>query len=668
MVSSGFLVQFNTAVKPLEKWLKSPDVTEIMVNPSGEVWIDQLGKDMENTGVKINPSLAETIISLVASATKTTIGATSPIVSAELPDGSRFEGLVPPVVANPSFSIRKHGSMILTLDNYVEKGTLTPEQKTIFEEAVVARENILVVGGTGCHAAGTKILMSNGSFKYVEDIKEGDTLMGPDSLPRKVLKLHNGTDMLYRIIPFRGEPFIVNAGHIMALISTHIKNGDIRDKTFITVQDYLKKPRKYKHIYKLYHSGPLNFLNGKKDTLPVDPYFLGVLIGDGSFVSGVSITNPEPEIYEEIMKQATKYKIHVNMYFRSQGNPIYKLCSERRRKNRLIEAMKNLGLYGLKGEEKFVPPCYQYGSIETRRELLAGLLDTDGYLSGHRFDIVSKSKKLADSIVFIARSLGLYSKVSKTQKSCPSMSKKHLNKKFTGTYFRVYISGDIESIPVRVPRRKTRTVSGTIPLQEKRDIGPITGFKVEPYGIGQYFGFEVDHDNLYLSGDFIVHHNSGKTTLSNAIVHAISVLTPDHRVITIEDTLELKVSSPNLVSLRTSDNIDITRLLKSCMRLRPDRILVGEVRGPEALALLKAWNTGHPGGVATVHANNSLAGLTRLEQLVQEAGITDRAARPIIAEAVNLIVFIEKTKGGRKISEIRRVLGYKNDNYDTIII
>jgi len=99
------------------------------------------------------------------------------------------------------------------------------------------------------------------------------------------------------------------------------------------------------------------------------------------------------------------------------------------------------------------------------------------------------------------------------------------------------------------------------------------------------------------------------------------------------------------------------------MRLRPDRIVVGEVRGPEALALLKAWNTGHPGGVATVHANNAVAGLTRLEQLLQEAVVT--VPRELIAEAVNVVIHIERSLTGRKIKSILRVDGVENGKYQT---
>lgn len=149
---------------------------------------------------------------------------------------------------------------------------------------------------------------------------------------------------------------------------------------------------------------------------------------------------------------------------------------------------------------------------------------------------------------------------------------------------------------------------------------------------------------------------SGKTTLTNAIIDGISTACPDDRLVIIEDTAEIQCKAENSVILRANVDVDMLRLLRATMRLRPDRILVGEVRGGEALALLKAWNTGHPGGVATIHANGAYAGLIRLEQLIAEATAAANMA-PLIAEAVDLVIAIEKTKGGRRIKEIIEVSG-----------
>jgi type IV secretion system protein TrbB len=151
---------------------------------------------------------------------------------------------------------------------------------------------------------------------------------------------------------------------------------------------------------------------------------------------------------------------------------------------------------------------------------------------------------------------------------------------------------------------------------------------------------------------------SGKTTLVNALIHEMVTLGHQaERFVIIEDTLELQCSARNALQLHTTDAADMTRLVRATMRLRPDRIIIGEVRGKEALALLKAWNTGHPGGVTTVHANSASAALLRLLSLVEEAGVP--AQPQLIAEAVNLLAFMERTSiTGRRLTELLRVEGY----------
>ena len=155
---------------------------------------------------------------------------------------------------------------------------------------------------------------------------------------------------------------------------------------------------------------------------------------------------------------------------------------------------------------------------------------------------------------------------------------------------------------------------------------------------------------------------SGKTTLTNGLLYDLGrAAGSSQRVLTIEETRELRCTLDNSVALRTTESVDMTRLVRTTLRLRPDRIIVGEVRGAEALAMLKAWNTGHPGGIATVHANDAHAALIRLEQLVQEANVPPQPA--LIAEAIDLIVVIVRTPNGRRITEVARVHGVSSSGY-----
>jgi len=148
--------------------------------------------------------------------------------------------------------------------------------------------------------------------------------------------------------------------------------------------------------------------------------------------------------------------------------------------------------------------------------------------------------------------------------------------------------------------------------------------------------------------------SSGKTTLANALLAEVAEC--DERVILIEDTRELQCAAKDCVSLRTRRGfVTLADLVRSTLRLRPDRIIVGEVRGAEALDMLKAWNTGHPGGVATVHANSARAALYRIEQLCQEAVV--RAPRRLITEAIDIVVFIAGRGSARRIETIAEVTG-----------
>ncbi|MGV4797462.1 P-type conjugative transfer ATPase TrbB [Rhizobium sp. F40D2] len=164
--------------------------------------------------------------------------------------------------------------------------------------------------------------------------------------------------------------------------------------------------------------------------------------------------------------------------------------------------------------------------------------------------------------------------------------------------------------------------------------------------------------NIIISGGT----GSGKTTLANAVIHEIIKSAPEDRLVILEDTAEIQCAAENAVLLHTSDSIDVARLLKSTMRLRPDRIVVGEVRDGAALTLLKAWNTGHPGGVATIHSNTAMSALRRLEQLTAEA--SQQPMHEVIGEAVDLVISIERTPRGRLVRDIIQVERFINGQYE----
>jgi type IV secretion system protein TrbB len=164
----------------------------------------------------------------------------------------------------------------------------------------------------------------------------------------------------------------------------------------------------------------------------------------------------------------------------------------------------------------------------------------------------------------------------------------------------------------------------------------------------------TDRRNILVAGGT----STGKTTLTNALLAEVSK--SSDRIVLIEDTRELQCTAPNLVAMRTKDGVaSLSDLVRSSLRLRPDRIPIGEVRGAEALDLLKAWGTGHPGGIGTIHAGTAIGALRRLEQLIQEAVVT--VPRALIAETIDLIAVLSGRGSARRLTELAQIEGLKTD-------
>lgn len=357
------------------------------------------------------------------------------------------------------------------------------------------KRRVALVAPTGCHAKGAAIMMHDGSVTAVEDIVVGDLVMGHDGRHREVLRLHRGVDEMFRIHPIKGEPFEVNAGHILSLMNT-----STREIENISVTEYLAKSKTYKHLMKLYRAG-VDFptISGPA---PVEPYFLGLLLGDGGLGYGVSICNNDDEIAQQVRRQASIWGVRIRIDGSGTSQTKHLVARDRGGRNPLLVAMRTLGLIGHGAGGKFIPGRYRLGSHQERLEILAGLIDTDGHLSNGGYDYISKSEALARGVAFIARSLGLAAYVKGCTKSCQN--------DFSAQYFRVSISGDCDMIPCRVarkqcgPRRQTKSAL-------------VTGFSAKAIGSGEFFGFECSGDHLYLMGDFTVTHNSGKTVVAAQI-------------------------------------------------------------------------------------------------------------------------------------------------------
>lgn len=233
------------------------------------------------------------------------------------------------------------------------------------------------------------------------------------------------------------------------------------------------------------------------------------------------------------------------------------------------------------------------------------------------------------------------------------------------------------------------TIEGELPLDGSRFAGQLPPVVSAPtfairkkaisiFTLAEYVASEIMTEEQYkvIQEAIAKHRNilviggtgSGKTTLVNAIINEMVLLDPTERIVIIEDTGEIQCAAENAVQYHTTLDVTMTMLLKTTLRMRPDRILVGEVRGEEALDLLDAWNTGHEGGAATLHANNASAGLTRLKSLITRNKAAPSEIEPLIGEAVHLIVHIARTMEGRRVKEILAVSGFENGRYITHVL
>lgn len=380
-----------------------------------------------------------------------------------------------------------HDSTPIALRDYQDLG-----MRMMRESVSKGARSVLLVAPTGCHQFGTMILMADGSTRAVETIQIGDQVMGPDSRPRNVLHLHRGIDEMFRVSPKKGEPFTVNGDHILALTVTNDGSKHAGKTEFVTVRQWLAGNLTFKHTRKLFRTA----VEFPQKDLPIAPYMLGILLGDGCIRDGAIVANPDIEIRQALLPMAQAAGLEIHEHNRPDRCPTFSLVTGIGKPNPLIRSLKKLGLMGGNAYDKFVPDDYRLGSTEQRLELLAGLMDTDGSLSGNGYDYISASHALASDVVFLARSVGLAAYLTGCEKKWQNG---------VGDYWRVSISGDTDKIPCRVERKKARART-----QVKNVL--VTGFACESVGTGTYYGFECDGDHLYVMGDFTVTHNSGKTT------------------------------------------------------------------------------------------------------------------------------------------------------------
>lgn len=395
--------------------------------------------------------------------------------------------------------------------------------------AIAEGLNPVIALPTGCHAAGQGILLYDGNIKRVEDVLPGDLLMGPDSRPRKVLELCRGEEEMVDIIPTHGgDIWRVNQSHILTLIQTatcgitsdkfkypsHRNGGKIID---ISVGEYQLKSKTFKHIHKLFHSETIIFPSDKED-LPLDPYCLGLFLGDGSLHKArcTAITKPDKEVRDALRILANAWGLKYTEHHNGKTSYISQYAPWARKTNPIGFVLEQLGISGIKHDQLFIPHAYKISSVSERLEILAGLIDTDGSQSRSGvYDWLSKSKQLACDMAFLARSVGL-------SVSPPKM--KYVSG-YPDPYWRLCISGNTDKIPCKIPRKIA------LPRKQKKD-ALRSGFSLIPTDAKEaFYGFTLSGDGRYLLDDFTVTHNSGKTRCIAALSQSIPgrILIATHR-------------------------------------------------------------------------------------------------------------------------------------------
>ena len=343
-----------------------------------------------------------------------------------------------------------------------------------------------------CLGKDTPVLMFDGSIKKVQDIHMGEFIMGDDSTPRKVLSTCTGTEQLYKIVPTKGDSYIVNESHILSLKRS--KTSKIED---IELKDYLDLASTRKKRLKGYRV-PISF---PEKEVPLDPYMIGYWLGDGMSASA-RISCQDSTVLHYFHRNLGKYELFLD--YVSQ----YDYAIMGKKPNYFFKTLRDLNLI----KNKHIPQIYKCNSREVRLQVLAGLLDSDGSAIKGGWDFCQKNETLFDDVLFLARSLGFACYKQKCTKTCtnaPGGPK-------TGTYFRCSISGaGNEEVPCKVPRKR---VGAREQIKNVLNVG----IKVEKLEVGEYFGFEIDGNRRFVLGDFTVTHN---TTVALALSAHLKVRT-----------------------------------------------------------------------------------------------------------------------------------------------
>lgn len=379
---------------------------------------------------------------------------------------------------------------------------------------------VLITGGRGCETPTQKIIMADLTVKMIKDIKVGDKVMGDDGTPRKVLATMSGRSMMYKVSQTSGEDYFVNADHILTVRKSQAAmndKGDLTKKgtyrrpngrypqyaefTDINVLEYANKSKHFRENFRGYKIGSIPYHVCKVN---IEPYLLGLWLGDGTSIYP-QITTPDSEIKEYLQNYADTHGFILSLNGRKGKTETLRIAKKNGKENAFLSELRAYGLL----HNKHIPQTYISNSENVRLELLAGLLDTDGFMSANGYEITQKSKNLALQIKFVADTLGFRTSIT------PKKVKIRDNE--CGIYYRILINGDVWRIPCKVERKKV-----TESMCHKNKDWRLSQLTITEHGIGDWCGISLDGNQRYLHADGTVTHNSGKSFATGAFIERLT--------------------------------------------------------------------------------------------------------------------------------------------------
>lgn len=396
-----------------------------------------------------------------------------------------------------------------------------------------------------CFAKGTPIRMFDGTVKNIEDIVLGDVVMGDDSTPRRVDGLAQGVDDMYRVDQKYGMSYTVNSEHILSLV--HRNTGE---KSEIAVKDYVKRKRNYKYLHQGYKVGwaPKNWDSVNRRELT--PYMLGAWLGDGTRGNSI-ITTGDVEMEPSFIR----YAENNNMELNKVGRFTYVFVGPRNEEtgsisvNPFKRALREEGVI----RDKHIPEKYKRAALIDRMNLLAGIIDTDGYLhsSGRNFEVVQRDERLARDIEELANSCGFSTRVTFVQRDRDYKKDGNISKT---QYYRVFIRGDIHKIPTRLERKQAPDTPRGFDIMRSE-------LTVTYVGKDIYYGFTVADESpnrRFLLADGTVVHNT--TFFTEIASHLYNTTDKPIGLIYLEETQRDLIF--RFVSIKLNKNLQRIEILE----------------------------------------------------------------------------------------------------------